>query len=130
MTLCFRPAALALALVAACLAGCSPGVVTVKGKVLKGGAPMVVPKETYVTLAFLPEEVSDPKAAGVRSHSAKFDQATGTYSVELPPGKYKVSLTVARPPKKEGEPYVPSPPFKPDKVYDLTKNQDLDIEVP
>jgi hypothetical protein len=127
MTSCLRWAAVGLALVG--LTGCSPSVVTVKGKVLKGGAPMVVSKDTYVTLLFNPEGV-DPNAPGVRSHSATFDQQTGTYRVELPPGKYKIALTVALPPKKAGDPLAPLPPYKPDKVYELTKNQDLDIEVP
>ena len=90
---------------------------------------MVVSKDTYVTLLFNPEGVN-PNAEGVRSHSAKFDQQAGTYTVDLPPGKYKIALTVVAPPKKAGEPGTPSPPFRPDTVYDLTRNQTLDIEVP
>jgi len=129
MTSVPRPVALGLALLAFGVAGCSPSSVTVKGRVLKGGNPMVVPKETYVTLMFFPE-VADPTAPGTSSRSAKFDQQTGTYTVDLPPGKYRISLTVAEPPKKAGNPYVPGAPFKPDKVYEFTKNQDLDIEMP
>jgi hypothetical protein len=129
MTSVFRPGAVGLVVLVVGVAGCSPSSVTVKGRVLKGGSPMVVTKETYVTLMFFPE-VADPTAPGTSSHSAKFDQQTGNFTVDLPPGKYRISLTVAAPPKKAGEPYVPGTPFKPDKVYEFTKNQDLDIEVP
>jgi hypothetical protein len=81
-----------------------------------------------VTLSFIPE-LGDASKTEARSYSATFDQASGTYSVDLPPGKYRTMLVVALPPKKSGELNM-VPPYKPDKVYDLSKNQDLDIEVP
>jgi hypothetical protein len=70
-----------------------------------------------------------PKTA---SETATVDAAAGATQNVLyfPPGKYKVALTVALPPKKAGDPMAPLPPYKPDTVYDLTKSQTLDIEVP
>jgi hypothetical protein len=123
----WAPVGVALAVFA--LSGCSPSSITVKGTIKKNGAPMVVSKDTMVTVMFSPQ-VSDDRAEGVKSHSAKFNQETGTYSVDLPPGKYKLSVSVAMPPQKEGGRQVPLPPYKPETVYDLTKSQDLDIEMP
>jgi hypothetical protein len=123
----WAPISAALAVLA--LSGCSPSSVTIKGKIIKNGAPMTVSKDTMVTVKFDPQ-AKDEQAEGVKSHSAKFNQETGTYSVDLPPGKYKVTVSVAMPPKTPGGPQAPTPPFKPDTVYDLTKSQDLDIEVP
>jgi hypothetical protein len=134
---------IALAALLACT-GCGEKVITVKGKVLKGGQPMVVSVDTYVTLSFVPEGAA--AAEGTASaHSAKFDQKTGTYTVSLKPGKYRTMLVVALPPaegkaegKRAGGPpgakaalkvNAPGRPVKSDKVYDLTKDQDLDIEV-
>src|SRR5262245_40357330 len=85
MTRLLRRAALGLALLAAALTGCGPSSVKVTGKLLKNGSPMVVSDDTYVTLSFVPEK---PAAEGEKSYSAKFDQKTGSYAVELPPGKY------------------------------------------
>ena len=119
---------IALAALLACT-GCSEKAVTVKGKLLKGGQPMVVSADTYVTISFVPESpaVTDD---GPSTRSAKFDPATGTYTVELKPGKYRTMVVVAPPPKKEGQPSAPAPPVRSDKVYDITRDQDLDIEVP
>lgn len=122
-----RPVRLGLTLLALACAGCAPSVVKVNGKLLKNGAPMVVSEDTYVTLSFVPEG-GDPSKTS--SHSAKFDQKTGTYTVELPPGKYRTMFIVALPGSKGGKLNAPSPPVKSDKVYELTKNQELDIEVP
>jgi hypothetical protein len=126
MTGPLRPAGLGLALLALFLTGCGPSVVKVNGKLLKNGNPMVVSKDTYVTLSFIPET---PPAEGVKSYSAKFDQETGSYTVELPAGKYKTKLVVA-PPGKDGRPSMKSAPVDSTQVYDLTKSQELNIEVP
>jgi len=123
----FRRFCLALGVLSLAFAGCSPSVVKVNGKVLKNGAPMVVSKDTYVTLQFVPESASEDKAG---AKSATFNQETGTYTVELPPGKYRTTLVIALPAKKDGKLNAPTPPIKSDKVYDLTKSQELDIEVP
>ena len=128
MTPSLRRSALALALLAFGLAGCSPSAVKVTGTLTKNGQPMVVSEDTYVTLSFVPEGKSEGQET---SYSAKFDQKTGTYSVELPPGNYRTMLIVALPgSKKDGKLNAPTPPVKSDKVYQMTKDQQLDIEVP
>jgi hypothetical protein len=118
------------ALFALCLAGCAPKKVTIKGSILQGGKPMIVSEDTYVTLSFIPdlqgEKEGDKKAT---SYNARFDQKTGTYSVELPPGKYRTKLVMALPSKTPGKLNSPKP-INSDTVYDLTKSQTLDVEVP
>jgi hypothetical protein len=109
-------------------AGCSPGPLKITGKIMKGGAPMIVSKDTYVTLSFIPEEVD--KNVQAKSYSAEFNHETGSYSVDLPPGKYRTMFVMAQPPKKEGELSAPSKPVKSDKVYDLSKAQELNIDIP
>jgi hypothetical protein len=127
MTESSRWAAFGLVLFVIALTGCSPSSVKVNGKLLKNGSPMVVSEDTYVTLSFVP----DPAPAdGAKSYSAKFDQKTGSYTVELPPGKYRTMLIVALPNKTPGKLNAPTPPVKSDKAYDLSKNQELNIEVP
>jgi hypothetical protein len=127
MTGCLRRAALGLAVLALAPTGCSPDTVRVRGKLIKDGNPMVVSKDTYVTLSFIPEK---PPADGEKSYSAKFDQETGSYTVELPPGKYRTMLVIALPNKTPGKLNAPTPPIKSDKAYDLGKSQELNIEVP
>ena len=126
---------IAVAALIACT-GCGEKEVTIKGRLLKGGQPMVVSEDTYVTISFVPES---PGAAegGPTTRSATFDPKTGTYTVDLSPGKYRTMVVIALPPKKEakagaGPPKLnaPSPPVRSDKVYELTKSQELDIEVP
>jgi len=121
------------ALLAVVLAGCGPRSVKITGTLLKGGKPMVVPEDTYVTLSFIPEssktneKEGDPKA---KSYSAKFDQKTGTYSVELPAGRYRTKLIIALPSKSQEKVNAPTPPIDSLTTYDLKKSQTLDIEVP
>jgi len=122
----FRCAGLGLALVA--LTGCGDKMVKVNGKLIKGGQPMVVSEDTYVTISFVPEAGSTDEAKA-RAYSAKFDQKTGSYTVELPAGKYRSLLVIALPTKVSGKLNMPAPPLKSD-VYDLTKDQTIDIEVP
>jgi hypothetical protein len=124
-----RRTCLALALLAIGFTGCSPGLVNVKGKILKNGAPMVVSEDTYVTLSFIVES-KETDNSDAKSYSAKFDQKTGTYTVDLPPGNYRTMFVVALPAKKEGQLNAPSKPVKSEKVYEFKKNQELDIEVP
>jgi hypothetical protein len=129
----FRRTGLGLAALALALTGCAPKAVKVNGRLLKGGQPMVVSEDTYVTLSFVPDGAG-PRAAS--SHSARFDPKSGAYSVELPAGRYRTMLVVALPPKKEAKGKesravnAPSRPVTSDKVYDLTADQVLDIEVP
>jgi hypothetical protein len=107
--------------------GCSGGTVKITGKILKAGAPMIVSEDTYVTLQFVLESKSGD--AQSQSKSAKFDQKTGTYSIELPAGKYSTNLVIA-PPSKDGKLAKPPKPVKSTTVYDLTKSQTLDVEIP
>ena len=122
--------------------GCAEKRVTVKGKLLKNGQPMVVSDETYVTISFVPEGAGEVSGTATAS-SAKFDQKTGTYTASLKPGKYRTMVVVALPAKTEakkasgllkvsGPPKVNAPgkPARSEKVYELTKDQELDIEVP
>jgi hypothetical protein len=66
--------------------GCGPKVAKINGKILKGGKPLAVSPDTYVTLSFIPDTTDPSKAT---SYSAKFDHKSGTYSVTLPPGHYR-----------------------------------------
>ena len=130
MVVCIRRTILVFACFATLLTGCNSNkVVKVHGKILKNGQPMVVSEDTYVTLSFVAETATQGAAT---SKSAKFEQKTGTYTIELPPGKYKTMLVIALPSKKNGVsgPGAPSKPFQPDTVHDLTKDQELNIDVP
>lgn len=126
----FRQMRLALPLFALILTGCGGDkVVKVHGKLLKNGSVMAVSEDTYVTLSFVAESKKADQS-DAKSYSANFDQKTGTYTVELPAGNYKTMVVIALPPKKDGQLNAPSRPAKSDKVHELTKDQELDIEVP
>lgn len=118
------------ALLALVCTGCSsPKVVKINGKLLKGGKPMVVSEDTYVTLSFIPQAKDD--SPGTTPYSAKFEQKSGTYSVQLPPGNYRTMVVIAPPSKARADGKISGlVSIKSDKNYDLTKAQDLDIEVP
>ncbi|MBM4098175.1 MAG: hypothetical protein ACKO9Z_10395 [Planctomycetota bacterium] len=122
-----RTLALLLGGMAFWLAGCSESKVNITGTIMKGGKPLVVSKETYVTLQFLPESVASE--AQSNSYSASFDQSTGKFRLELSPGKYKTNFIMALP-AKDGQMSRPLPPVKSATPYDLTKSQELTIEVP
>jgi hypothetical protein len=126
----FRQIGFALPLFAFILTGCGGDkLVKVHGKLLKNGSAMAVSEDTYVTLSFVAESKKADQS-DAKSYSAKFDQKTGTYTVELPAGSYKTMVAVALPAKKDGKLNAPSKPVKSDKVHELTKDQELDIEVP
>lgn len=127
MLIAFRFVGFSLACLLLMVVGCSPSKVKITGKLLKGGKPLIVSKETYVTLQFLPESVSSESSSN--SYSATFDQQTGTFRLELPPGKYKTNFIMALP-AKDGQMSKPTPPVKSDKVYDLSKDQDITVEIP
>lgn len=108
--------------------GCGPGVVKINGKLLKNGSPMVVPETTYVTLSFI-QDTGRPGNFDARTVSAKFDPKSGTYTAEMPPGRYHTMVVVALPAKKAGQLNAPSKPAKSEKAHELTKDQVLDIDV-
>jgi len=91
----------------------------VSGKVLMNGKPLSVSKQTIVTLTFAP----DVDAKGVQTTPAKFVRETGTYEVELPPGKYLVSCLLRDTEKNQ------KIPTRPAKVYDLSSANVVDIDV-
>lgn len=101
----------------AALSGCGESKVKVKGKLLNKGQAFTVAKETYVTLSF----AADVEMAK-QIYTARFEQATGGYEVELPPGKYRVKCKVL---DGESQP-IPTGPVQ---VFDLTKDQELDIDI-
>lgn len=116
-----------VALLFVALSGCGSGAVTVHGELRKGGTPMVVSDDTYVTLSFI---AAGPVAGGDRSaYNAKFDQKSGTYTVELKPGSYRTKLVIA-PPAPAGKFSAPGRPIDSETTYDLKTNQKLDIDVP
>jgi hypothetical protein len=131
MTAPCRRIVLGLALLAFLLPGCGgPKVVKVQGKLFKNKKPLTFSPTTYVTLSFIP---AGPEVAKeqISSHSAKFDHKTGAYSVSLPPGTYRVMVVIAPPgaPSAEGKLNAPRP-IKLDRRFEVTQDQDLDIEVP
>ena len=91
------------------LSGCAQSKVTITGKIIKGGKPLIVSKDTYVTLQFLPESVASESAS--QSYSASFDQETGTFRLDLSPGRYKTNFIMALP-AKGGQLSKPSTPVK------------------
>jgi hypothetical protein len=127
MTTALRLAFLCFGLSLLVLSGCSPSKVKINGKIIKGGTPLIVSKETYVTLQFVRDTQGNDSNSG--SISATFDQQSGTYKIELPPGKYTTNFIMA-PPPKDGKPSMPGPPVKSKQAYDLTKDQELNIEIP
>src|SRR5438128_1999530 len=91
-------------LTAAIAPGCGPKIVKITGKLVRDGQTLQVSPDTYVTIMFRPE------AQGAeRSYPAKFTHATGTYEVQLPAGKYNVSVSVL-PPTQKGQKNPPKPP--------------------
>jgi hypothetical protein len=98
---------LVLALLIAALVA-SPGcgepsnVVSVKGKLLKGGTTYVPPKDQVVTVTFVALEIQDNSGKSIQTaepFQAEVDQENGTFSVPgtdgrgIPPGKYRVAVT-------------------------------------
>lgn len=117
---CARSALAAGVLLLVLLAGCGgPKMVTVRGKLLKGGEPYKA-KKTYVTIMFAPAE----EKPGT-TYPAKYDPDEGAYKITMPAGKYKVGITVGQP----GDDEVYISPMTNSKVYDLNSNQELDLPV-
>jgi hypothetical protein len=102
-----RPSQLVLALLLVPLAA-SPGcggrrnTVWVTGKLLKGGAQYVPPKDQLVYVTFVALEVKDDSGKTIPSgeaYTANLDQTKGTFSVPgpegqgIPPGKYRIAVT-------------------------------------
>ena len=109
-------------MVLALLAGCGgEKKVKITGKLLKNGQPFTVSRDTYVTIAFIPEG----ETPNQKTHPAKFHRSTGAFEIELLAGKYRVNYIIV---EKNKEP-LPVPPEQKTKTYDLIENQELDIEI-
>ncbi len=102
------------------LTGCGVPKYKISGKLTKNGQAMSVAKDTLVTIRF----TAEPEDAN-QSFGAKFNQETGGYEVEVPPGKYHVTYVIV---EKGQAPLTSSPSFK-QKTYDLAKSQELDIDI-
>jgi hypothetical protein len=117
-------------LVLACI-GCGAKEVRVTGSLLKDGKPMIVSKDTYVTISFIPAATPSKKdGSPPNSYSATFVQDKGTYSVTVAPGTYRTKLIIVPPAAPGGKISAPPRPIDSDKTYELTKNQELNLEVP
>jgi hypothetical protein len=102
----------------AALPGCEAPKVKITGKVLKGGQPFVVAKETMVTLTFAPEVEG-------QTYQGRFKHETGTYEAQFPPGKYRVLYLITSPDRS----IVSSPASAKEKLHELTKSQEFDIDI-
>lgn len=117
------------------LAGCGgAGEVNVSGRILKDGQPLIVVKEAYVTLSFVPGAGSDgkePDQGKLTSYPAKFDYATGSYSVRMPAGNYKTMFVFAPPPDPRNPGKLnASKPIVSEKTHELKSDKTLDIDIP
>jgi hypothetical protein len=80
------------------VAGCGPSRVKAHGRLFNNGQPFVPSEKETVHVAFFPAaEASD---ASAKSYIAKFNREDGTFQVigtdgqGLPPGKYRVTISV------------------------------------
>jgi hypothetical protein len=101
--------------------GCNTGphMVKISGTVMNKGKPFVVSKKTYVTLTFA---AADAKSA--QSYPARFNAETGAYDVEIPAGQYRVRCVALN---TENNKRLPTK--APDKDFDFTRTQQIDIDV-
>jgi hypothetical protein len=108
-------------LLAVLLAGCG-GIkkVTVRGKVTRGGEPLLVSPQTYVTITFAPVA----EKAG-QTYPAKFTHADGSYAVTIPTGNYRAGLLIVPP---EGQAPLSSP-MDASKTYEIKKDQVIDLDL-
>ena len=92
-----RPAWLLVALIAGLtLSGCGSGLLTTRGRVLKGGAPFLPGPGEFVRVTFVPilQGGKTPQDYYVAEYSA----SDGTFQVAgkdrkgMPPGKYRVAI--------------------------------------
>jgi hypothetical protein len=107
------------------LGGCGGGSTNfeVTGKLTKKGVLYTPPQTTQVTLVFRPE-----KKDSEQTYVASFVVDKGTYSVELPPGKYTTNLLLFDHAKKPPAKVAIRPDFS-KTVYDLTSAKTLDLEI-
>src|SRR5262245_21711719 len=110
------------------LQGCGKSSIEITGKLTKNGGPLPS-GQPMITLSFAPEETTKHGTMDTKqTYPTILNRETGEFSVELPPGKYKVNVLMfdsrSSPPK-----ILPSnPPFT-KQVFDLTSAQSLQLDL-
>jgi hypothetical protein len=106
------------------LSGCG-GVsnVEVKGLLMKKGSPYQPPAKTQVTLVFKPEIVDSEQ-----TYIASYSIATGIYTVELPPGKYRTNLLLVDHNTRPGIPKKVRPEFS-QTIHEIKGATTLDLDI-
>jgi hypothetical protein len=85
-----------IALTLAAVAGCGSGLLTTRGRVLKGGAPFKPGPGQFVRVTFVP--VLAPGKRAEDYYVAEYNAEDGTFQVAgkdrkgMPPGKYRVAV--------------------------------------
>ncbi|MCI0456731.1 MAG: hypothetical protein L0Z62_07110 [Gemmataceae bacterium] len=128
----WRVALFACLMLAVC--GCGEQTVTIKGQLLLDGKALdlgALPKAGKDVPAFPPAVIflpaAEPADGKGKRYRATLDINAGTYEVQLPPGKYRVSVFV---PGLSAE--TPAPADTPNassKVYELNASQSLNLPV-
>jgi hypothetical protein len=91
ISLLIMPVALAVL-----LAGCGSGMLKTKGRLLKGGSPVIPAEDEVVRVAFVPMMEGQEKAKDY--YMAEFNRTDGSFQVVgkdgkgLPPGKYRIAV--------------------------------------
>jgi hypothetical protein len=89
---------LTVVVLAILLVGCGSGRIKARGRLVKNGEPFVPGEREVVHIAFFALN-EDPKA---KSYVVKFDRQDGTFQVTgsdgkgLPPGKYRVAVSLIK----------------------------------
>jgi hypothetical protein len=82
---------LAFAPLALGVAGCGPRKVKVYGKLTQGAKPLRGTEEEPIRVAFTPYDENKPSKGPV--YLATVDQATATYEVVVPVGRYRICVS-------------------------------------
>lgn len=114
--------ALGVLLIFSVLPGCGVSKVKIHGKLTKNGQPFNVSEETLVTLMFI-ADIDEQNQT--QTYPARFKQETGTYEIEVPPGKYQTTYVIV----EKNQAPLTAPLEMRKKTHDLTRNQELDIEI-
>jgi hypothetical protein len=118
-----RAAILAWLMVIAALPGCGAKKVKITGKLMKNGQPLMVSRDTSVMNVFIPD--TDTGTVNPQTLLARFQRATEAYEIELLAGAYRINYIITEKGQQPGH----APPEQKAKSYDLTKNQEVDIEI-
>jgi len=94
--------------------------VTVTGTLKRGGEPLLVSKDTYVTVTFAP--AGDQPG---QTYPARFNHTDATFTVTVPPGKYRAALIIVPP---GGQPPLRSP-MDASETYEIQQNRKIDLDL-